>query len=201
MKLYFARTLHSYKACAVARHLELPVDFIEVDMLGGAHKSAEFLRMNPGGRVPVLFDGKMYIWEANAIMCRLAIAAGSDLWPDGTAQADVMRWLSWDSEHFKPYAGVFYFEQLIKPNIGLGKPDKAAIDAATGPFRAAAQILDNHLADREFLLGNMLTIADFAVAVTLPFANQTYMPMDGFPAVNRWHSRLMELPAWSKPFR
>lgn len=200
MRLYFARTLHSYKACAVARHLALPVDYVEIDLLRGEHKQPGYLAKHPGGRVPLLWDGDQYLWESNAIMCRLAIAARSGLWPDGAAQADVQRWLSWDSEHFKPHAAAFYFEHLIKPAIGLGGPDPAALQAATGPFVAAARMLDDHLASCDYLVGGRLTIADFAVAVTLPFAARCNVPLADFPAVRRWHDRLNALPAWREPF-
>ena len=46
----------------------------------------------------------------------------------------------------------------------------------------------------------MLTIADFAVAVTLPYAEQAHIPIREFPDVQRWHGRLNELTAWREPF-
>ena len=200
MKLYYAPTLHSYKACAVARYLDSPVEFVAVDLKAGEHRSPAFLAINPGARVPVLSEGGKSLWESNAIMMRLALLAGSDLWPQGVAQSDVLRWLSWDSEHFKPHAGAFYFEHIIRPAIGLGDPDPAALAAATPPFLASAKILDDHLSGRQFLLDDPLTIADFALAVTLPFAEQSAMPLDGFPSIRDWHARLEALPAWRAPF-
>lgn len=200
MKLYYAPTLHSYKTCAVARHLDSPVEYVSVDLLAGEHKSPAFLARNPSGRVPVLWDGASHLSESNAIMLRLAQLAGSELWPQGAAQAEVMRWLSWDAEHFKPYVGTFYFEHVIKPQIGLGLPDPDTLAAATPPFMAAARILDEHLAIRDFLIGNRLTLADFAVAVSLPYAGQSAIPLSDFPAIRRWHARLEELPAWRAPF-
>lgn len=200
MRLHYAQTLHSRKACAVARYLDLPVEFVAVDLGIGAHKAPEFLRLNPNGRVPVLEDSDCVLWEANAIMAHLAIAAQSDLWPEGAAQADVLRWLSWDSEHFKPYAGTFYFERLIRPFIGLGDPDLALIEAATPPFHAAAGVLEEHLSDRDFLRGRSLSIADFAVAVSLPYADAAGIPLAPYPSIRRWHDRMLEVPAWREPF-
>jgi glutathione S-transferase len=200
MILYFARTLHSYKACAVARHTGLPITYTEVDLLAGENKSPAFLAMNPCGRTPVLACNDGYLWESNAIMCRLAIEARSNLWPDDAAQADVIRWLAWDAEHFKPYADTFYFEYIIKPAIGLGDLDEVAIERAKSLFHANAPVLENHLAKRDFLVRNRLSIADFAVAVTLPFAAQIKLPIDDYPAIRLWHDRLMDLPAWRSPF-
>ncbi len=200
MILYFARTLHSYKACAVARHTGLPVTYTEVDLLAGEHKGPTFLAMNPCGRTPVLACDEGYLWESNAIMLRLAIEARSKLWPDGVAQADVLRWLAWDAEHFKPHAVTFYFQYIIKPAIGLGEADETVLDAATPLFHTSAKVLEQHLDQHDFLSGNALSIADFVVAVTLPFADQCKLPVDPYPAIRRWHDRLMDIPAWRSPF-
>ena len=81
MKLYYAETLNPRKACAVARYLDAPVEFVHVDLRTGEQRQPPFLSINPNGKVPVLEDGEKRIWEANAIMGYLARAAGSDLWP------------------------------------------------------------------------------------------------------------------------
>ena len=51
-----------------------------------------------------------------------------------------------------------------------------------------------------FRQGDRLTIADFAVGVTLPYAEKAQIPVGSFPEVVRWHDRLNELPAWREPF-
>ncbi len=111
-----------------------------------------------------------------------------------------MRWLAWDAEHFKPYAGAFCFEHLIKPAIGLGDPDETALVAVRLLFHRSALVLERHLAQLDFLVGDTLSIADFAAAVTLPFAAQSKLPIDDYPAIQRWHDRWMDLPAWRSPF-
>ncbi len=49
-------------------------------------------------------------------------------------------------------------------------------------------------------MGDALTVADFSVAVTLPYAEQAGIPLAEFPAVARWHERLNALEAWREPF-
>lgn len=100
MKLYYAETLMPRKACAVARHLGSPVEFVRVDLGRGEHKKPGYLAINPAGRVPALVDGDYRLSESNAVMAYLALRAGSDLWPADARQVEVIRWLSWDSEHF-----------------------------------------------------------------------------------------------------
>jgi glutathione S-transferase len=202
MKLYYAETLNPRKACAVAKYLNTEVDFVHVDLARGENRTPEFLALNPNGKVPVLEleSGRGALWESNAIMCHLARIAGSDLWPGDERQVEVMRWLSWDSQHFTRHAGSLYFEHVIKPAIGLGRPDPSAVAEAEGFFKRFAAVLEAHLSGRRWLVGETLTIADFAVAVTLPYAGPAHLPLDGLDEIQRWHAQLNALPAWREPF-
>ncbi|MBI2771111.1 MAG: glutathione S-transferase family protein [Burkholderiales bacterium] len=201
MKLYYDETLNPRKACAVARHLGLPVEFVHVRLARGEHRAPAFLALNPNGRLPVLQDGDLVLWEANAIMCHLSNVAGAALWPhEARAQVEVQRWLSWDAFHFTRHGGTLYFENLIKPAIGMGPPDAAVVQEAARQFSLSAGVLDAHLAGRKFLLGDALTVADFAVGAALPWAKEAQLPLESFPAIRRWHARLDELPGWRDPF-
>ena len=199
-KLYYAETLNPRKACVVAKYLHSPVEFVRVDLAKGEQRSPAFAAINPNRKVPALDIGGRTLWEANAIMCYLARFAGSDLWPEDERQVEVMRWLSWDTQHFTHHAGTLYFEYLIKPHFGMGGADATAVEEATGYFRKFASVLGEHLRGRKYLLGDTLTIADFAVGVTLPYAEAAHIPIKEFPEIERWHARLCELPAWREPF-
>lgn len=201
MKLYYDETMNPRKVCAVAKHVGAPVTYVHVRLNKGEHQTADFLAINPNGKVPALQDGDTTLWESNAIMAYLARAASSDLWPqDGDKQVEVLRWLSWDTQHFSRYAGNLYFEYIIKPQFALGEPDAASAAQATAYFRQYGRILNDHLRGRKYLLGDALTIADFAVAVTLPYAERAKIPVGDFPEMARWHDRLNELAAWRDPF-
>jgi len=200
MKLFYCETLNPRKACAVARYLKSPVEFVRIDLGRGENKTPEFLAINPNGKVPVLQDGDKTLWESNAIMCYLSDVAKSDLWPHDGRQIDVIRWLSWNEQHFTRHASVLYFEYIIKPLFGIPAADAAVLEEATKHFRTFAAVLNTHLSDRKFLVGDGLTVADFAVAVSLPYADAAHLPLSDFPAIQRWHDRLNEIPAWREPF-
>lgn len=201
MKLYYFETPNARKACAVARYLNSRAEFVRVDLTKGEHKAPAFLAINPNGKVPALEDGDVRLWESAAIMCYLADQAGSSLWPkDAAPQIDVIRWLSWDATHFSRHAGTLFFQQVIKPQFGLGDPDLAAIDEALGFFRQFAGVLNSHLEGRGYLVGDGLTVADFAVASFLPHAHEARLPLDEFAEIQRWYAKLEELPAWREPF-
>lgn len=200
MKLYYFDVLNPRKVCALARHLSLPVEFVHVNLGKGEHKTPAFLAMNPNGKVPVLVDGATTLWESNAILCYLASKAGSDLWPTDERQFEVLRWLMWDATEFAPQAGTLYFEHVIKSRFGIGEPDPAEVQKATEGFLRFAAVLEAHLRGRPYLVGDALSVADFAVAITLPYAQQAQLPLDGFPEIRRWHAHMNALPAWREPF-
>ncbi len=68
MKLYYSQTPNPYKACAVAKYLQLPVEFVPVDLGRGEHKQPDYMAVNPNGKTPALEDGDVRLWEAHAIM-------------------------------------------------------------------------------------------------------------------------------------
>lgn len=201
MKLYYAETFNPRKACAVAKHLELPVDYVRVDLARGEQRQPPYLTLNPNGKVPLLIDGVLRLWEADAIMVHLANRAGSDLWPSAPAlQVDALRWLSWNQAHFSRHGGTLFFEHLIKPLLGMGDADAAAVAEAGRFFRQFAAVLDSHLAAHEWLVDDRLGVADFAVSTPLGWAREAQLPLDGFEHVARWHRQLQALPAWRDPF-
>lgn len=201
MKLYYFETPNARKACAVARYLGSPVEFVRVDIAKGEQKQPEFLAINPNGKVPVLENGEATMWESPAIMCYLAQKAGSDLWPsDGAKQVEAIRWLSWDTAHFSRHAGRLFWERYVKPSFGIGEPDPDQIEDAEGFFKQFAGVLNDHLKGRDYILGDKLSIVDFAMACHLPMAEQSGLPLDGYGEIKRWHGKMMELPAWREPF-
>ena len=152
-------------------HVGLPIEFVYVDLARGEHKAPPFLAINPNGVVPALTDGGITLWESDAIMCHLAKSAGSDLWPSDTRQVEAMKWLSWNAHHFTRHGGELYFQNRVCPLLGQEPDLKAVADAIRG-WLPLAQVLDAHLRGRTYLVGQTPTIADFSVAVALPYAER-----------------------------
>lgn len=201
MRLYYSDVLMPRKACALARHLKAPVEFVYVDLGQGEQHAPAYLALNPNGKVPTLVDGEQVIWESDAILCHISHRTGAGLWPDDPArQIEVLRWLSWGAHHFNRSASALYFEYVIKPRFAIGAPDPAAVETAQADFRTHAAVLDGHLKNRKWLAGDSMTVADFALPIALPYAETASMPLAEFPEVARWHGQLNRLEAWRDPF-
>ena len=200
MRLYYSDILSARRACAVARYLKTPVEYVYLDFASGDQRKPAYLAINPNGKVPTLVKGQRITWESDAVICQLSEDMGADLWPHDERQIEITRWFSWNSQHFTRAGGALYFENIVKGRFGLGAPDRAVVEAELGDFRRFARVLDDHLAGRQWIVGEGLTVADFSVAMTLPYAEEAQLPLAEFTNVRRWHDRLNEIDAWREPF-
>ena len=125
MKLYWIHAQAPQRVLALIKHLGLDAELIEMDLMAGAMKAADYTKLNPNAKAPTLVDGDLVLWESSAIMAHLCIKAGSDLWPahNPAEQVEVLRWLSWGDTHWSPVVAYFNFEPLVKPTFGLGAPN------------------------------------------------------------------------------
>jgi glutathione S-transferase len=205
MELYYYEVSNPRKACAVAKHLHLPVEFVHVDLGANEQHRPEYLAINPNAKVPTLVDGNNTVWESSAIMMYLAQQANSDLWPtDRVAQVQVVQWLSWDAAHFSRHAGTLFFEHVVKQRFGIGAPDPAEVDSALESVRRFGAVLDRHLEGRSFVVNDRLSIADFSLAGQISLPGEAtmahYVPQGEFRQIERWVEALARIPAWKSPW-
>jgi glutathione S-transferase len=196
MKYYYhPASPNCRKVTAVIDHLGLQAQHIVVDLPKGEQMSPDFLAVNPNGRVPALVDGDRKIWESNAIIIYLAEKAASDMWPDDDRRLDILKWLFWEQGHLMYAIGIPVYQLVVKPLLG-GQPDHKRIDEAYVSFGRLAKVLDDELARHRYVVGDALSLADFAVAGNFSFASQAGLPMDEFSNIRRWLDALDEIPAW-----
>ena len=182
------------KVSAVIEMLGVDATYNFVDLPKGKQAQPEFLAVNPNGMVPALVDGDTTVLESNCIIIYLAEKTGSDLWPKAH-QLEILRWMFWEQSHFMYATGIVFFQKLLKPLLGQ-EPDETRVEEGVAKFRRHAGALDDHLKDREWLVGDAMTLADLAVAANLTYADATELPMDEFPNIQRWFAAIEELPAW-----
>ena len=190
MKLYdFPFSPNCRKVRAVAYELGIAFQHVPVDLVRGEQRTPAFLARNPNGRVPVLEDGDLVLWESTAIIRYLA--AGTRLVPtERRAAAEVDRWIAWQLAHLHPAMSKIAFERIVKRVTRQGPPDQAVIDAATADFMALSAILDGALAGVEYVAGP-LSIADFALAAHYSLAEACGLDLSRFARIESWLSRLV----------
>ncbi|HUN41908.1 MAG TPA: glutathione S-transferase family protein [Acetobacteraceae bacterium] len=202
MKIYWIKAQAPRRVLALARHLGVAADFVEVDMMAGGFADPAYIALNPNKKAPTLVDGDLMLWEASAIMAYLCIKYKSDMWPahNPAEQVEVLRWLSWGDSHWSPVVSHFYFEHVVKATFGLGPPNKAAYEARIPDLMRYGAVLDGHLEGRSHIACGRLTIADFQLASMAAHWREAEMPLASFGNVTRWLDGLMRLPAWAVPW-
>ncbi len=191
MKLYhFPKSGHAHRARLFLSLLDVPHEVIDVDLASGAHKTPEFLAMNPFGQVPVLEDNGVFISDSNAILVYLAKKFGRSDWlpEDAHGAAQVQRWLSVAAGElmYGPAAArlVTVFGRAFNPQEVIARAHNLL------------PLLEQQLSERDWLVGDHPTIADIAQYSYLAGAPEGNVDMSGYPAVNALLARIEALPGF-----
>jgi glutathione S-transferase len=200
MRLYlFPPSWRVLAIVALKNHLALDCELKPIDLGRGDQLAPEYLVLNPNKKMPTLKDGEFVLWESNAILFYMAAKRPeSGLWPsDLREQADVLRWLAWQSAHWDAEScGMVAFEKLSKAVLGLGAPDPAFITRGEQNFFRFAAVLDDQLKGRSWLVGERLTIADFSIGAVVPGVARLGLSLARFSEIGRWYEGLSALPGW-----
>jgi glutathione S-transferase len=202
MKLHVAPpSPRAIKVVALKNNLELDCEIRVLDFARGDHTTPEYAALNPNKLMPVLEDEGFVLWESNAILQYLAAKKPEcGLWPsDAKRQADVLRWMSWESAHWAPNGcSILIRENLLKRIFGGGEPDPAEIARGQNEFHRFGGVLDGYLKGRKWLTGNDLTIADYSVGAWMAVSQVAQYPVAKYAEINRWYGTLASQPGWKE---
>jgi glutathione S-transferase len=163
---------------------------------GHASTSTEdFLKMNPMGRVPVILDGELCMFESAAILRYLAATYGSDdFWPaDPVRRAPLDTWAEWGKGTFtEAVLGVFVYDVRLSPNTR----DPQILREATAKLIPLARILDQRIDKGPWLDGDRFSFADIACGHILHRYHSLDWPRPELPNLGRYYERLQTRPAY-----
>lgn len=186
MKLYnVAYSGNSYKVRLLLSHLRIPCEIVEVDILKGESRSAEFLKINPNGRTPVLEDQGFVLAESNAILAYLA--HGTKYLPEDRQKFGlVFQWMFFEQYSHEPFIATSRFWLQHKPDSA----EKSALLASKrdGGW-AALRVMEGQLAKNDFFVGDY-SIADIALFAYTHVADEGGFPLDDFPKIRAWIGRV-----------
>ncbi len=182
---------HSHRVQLALSLLGLPHELVDVDLLKGAHKAPEFLKLSPFGQVPVLDDNGVSLFDSNAILVYLATRYDADrrwLPLDPKGQADVQAWLS-------VAAGQIAFGPAAARVITVFGAKRDAQDAISRAHALLA-VMEAQLANRAFLVGNSATLADIAAYSYIAAAPEGNVDLSAYSQVRAWLARVEALPGF-----
>ncbi|HEX2841544.1 glutathione S-transferase [Hyphomicrobium sp.] len=179
-----------YKVRLLCALLGVPLEIIPVDFLSGAHKKSPLSDLNPFGEIPIFQDGDLVLRDSQAILVYIARKWVREDWLPTNAEelARVSEWL-----------------MVAENEIARGPNDarlhdkfgyKLDVDQARAKAARVLGILDQHLATRSWLALGRPTIADIACMPYVALGHEGGVPLDGYPAVAAWVSRIKALPGF-----
>ena len=187
-KLYeFSTSGNCYKLRLAMSFLEINFSRIEIDITKGESRTKNFLKINPNGRVPVLeTPDKKSLPESNAALWYLA--SDSDLMPeDKFEQAKVLQWMFFEQYSHEPFIATSRYWVHI-----LNKEDqyKSELLEKRPKGYAALDVMEQHLEDNDFFVGNKFSAADIALYAYTHVANEGGFDLSKYTAINKWFSRI-----------
>lgn len=200
MKLYYDPiTVNCRKVLAGLDLIGATYDEERLNFFGGDHKQPAYTVINPNAELPALVDEDLTLWESNAILVYASEKHANKMaYPDAPKiRGDITRWLLWESGKWFGSCYVYLVENVVKPILD-DVPDETVLKNHAPIFHAHAAILENALAGRDWLCADHTTIADIAVAAPMHLHAAQKLPLEGYPNIRAWMTRVEALPCWQK---
>ena len=180
---------NAYKVRLLLSLIGLEFDEVNINLMTGENRTESFLALNPRGQVPVLVDGEITVWDSQAILVYLARRYGEAWLPiEPAPMAEVMQWLAVSENE------LLFGLARARAVVHFGRDFDLASSQTYG--RAGLKVLEQRLADNEWLAAGKPTIADVAC---MPYAALSHMggiPLDDHPAIRAWIDRTRALPGF-----
>ena len=182
---------NAYKPRLLLALLGVEYEYVKVDLMKGEHKQPEFLAINPFGQVPALVDGETTVLDAQSILVYLARKYGDEGWlpSDPESLSCVVRWLSTTAGEIRqgPESARLYH---------LFKVTSIDIERAMEKSEQILKLIDAHLSDRDWLVGDRPTIADIAAFPYIALAPDGQIDLALYPHIVAWINRIKRLPGF-----
>lgn len=195
----FAQSGNAFKVAFMLRALGVPFETATLDFFKDVSRTADWrAEFNELGEAPILDDGALRLTQSGVILTYLANKHGQFGGVNEEEQREVLRWLLFDNHKFTSYFASYRFQKALAPT----PPDPAVQQWLLARIESAYQIVNQHLATRNFLVGDAPTIADFSLS------GYRYYPVEEsgidvperFPHIHAWTERLKQIPGWIDPY-
>lgn len=201
LNLYcFGESGSAYKAALTLELSGLEWQAIPVDFFAGEARSEAFRSdVNAMGEVPALIDtDHVYrISQSGAIQDYVVHLSGKLTGSTPEERREVLRWVLWDNHKLSSQAGSLRFLMHFLPEA---KRPQEVITFTKARLRGAYHVLNDHLADRAWIVGDALTIADISCCGYLFYPEPFGFVRTDWPHIDAWLTRIESTPGWKHPY-
>lgn len=187
------RSGNCYKPALMLALTHTPFEFRWVDLPGREQRQAEFLAINPWGKLPVLVHDDQIIRQSNTMLLHLAAHTRKFGAHDQAERLRISEWLFWEQDQF--FLGVGYTRAF---STFAPQPD-AVVEFCRGVGEAALDRLESQLEQTVFVAGDVPTIADISLYAYARVAEQGGFDLAQRPRVRAWRKAIEALPGWDTP--
>jgi glutathione S-transferase len=182
-----------YKIKLLIQFLDIEHEWIHVDILVRETHTDEFKKKNPNTRIPVVELAKdKYLWESNAILNYFA--EGTDFLPqDKYEKARVLQWQFFEQYSHEPYIAT---ARYINKYLGLPKEREAEYCGKQIGGHNALGIMDRHLSNNKFFVGDRPTIADISLYAYTHVADEGGFDLSNYFNIHRWFEDFKAIPGY-----
>lgn len=182
----------------VLEELGTPCERVKLDMQKGETRKPEYLRLNPNGKVPLIVHDGVPIWESAAITMYLGEMFGVEkgLYPAaGPKRGEAMKWIVWTNVTL--FDSVARWMRNTTEWTPAEQHNAKAAEAAQKDIQGCLRILDEALAERQFLLGGY-TLADSHLTPLTDWLGHMNVDHSAYANLNAWKQRCAARPAYAR---
>jgi len=192
----FGESGNAYKAALALELSGLDWEPVYVDFFGGAARTAEFKAVNTMAEAPVMIDGDITLSQSGAIQQYITDKSGKF---GGAAddKYEVLRWVLWDNHKLSSQAGMTRFLMNFLP---ADKRPEQVIGFMQGRLKSAYSVLNDHLAGRDWIVGDGITNADISCCAYLYYPEPYGFDRTEWPNIDAWLTRISQTPGWKHPY-
>ncbi len=198
LKIYGAKTFNAVKAVLTTEECGMEYEYINMDFTKGDHKSPDYMKIHPLGKIPAMEDDGHPIFESNN-MCRyIANKSGRKLYSaDPLEAARIDQIVDFIGYHVGKWISVYFFQEIVMKKFRGADPDAAAIEEAAGFLKEQLPYLDGLLADHKFLCGRDITIADTVAFAMFMTHEYTTFDIVDYENIRRWYDMMKVRPSYA----
>ncbi|QIK40949.1 glutathione S-transferase family protein [Pontivivens nitratireducens] len=197
----FGESGHSYKAALMLELSGCSWSPVFLDFFNGETRSVEFREINEMGEAPVLRHaartGEVVLTQSGVILDYLSTITGKFAAGSAIERREVLRWILWDNHKMSSQVGVLRFMLNYLPEE---KRSDDVIAYLRGRVSGAYQVLEQHLATEDWLVGDKPTIADFSCCSYLYYPEPFGFDREDWPNISAWLDRIAALDGWKAPY-
>lgn len=192
-RLYYSPSTASMAPHLLLRELGVAHELVLTSTEAGDHRRPEYLRLNPHARVPTLASGDTVIYEATAIglyLCERHPEGGFAPPIESPFRGDFLKWMVYLTSTIQPELMLYFYPERYVPEAGAAALKATVVDRVAGMFA----LVDAHLAEQPYLLGDRISAADLYLFVLARWTRNMTRKARDLPHLGALLARVMARP-------